>query len=74
MKKAATTYHDFRAKVESALKDEPSGLTWTEIKARLNLPQKVPNNKWVRMMERDIHLVREQAKGKGIIWRLQSET
>lgn len=65
-----TPYAEFKTKIEAILKAEPRGLTWTEIKKRLNLPQKVPNNKWVRMMETDIGLIRQTEKGR-IIWRLR---
>jgi len=63
------TYTEFRDKIAELLKSEPKGLTWTEIKRRLNLPQKVPNNLWVRMMEKDIGLIREK-RGIKTIWRL----
>lgn len=65
-----TSYDVFKTKIEAILKAEPKGLTWTEIKKRLNLPQKVPNNKWVRMMEDDIGLKRQTEKGR-IIWRVR---
>lgn len=64
-------YNKFRQQIEETLRGEPQGLTWTEIKGRLGLKQKVPNNKWVRMMERDIGLIRESVKGKGVVWRLK---
>ena len=70
-KQQKTPYEEFRDRIEEALKAEPKGLTWTEIKQRLGLPQKVPNNKWVRMMEKDIGLVRETDKERGVVWRLK---
>ena len=70
MIKETTPYNEFKTKIEAILKAEAKGLTWTEIKKRLNLPQKVPNNKWVRMMETDIGLIRQTEKGK-IVWRLR---
>lgn len=65
----ATPYKDFRDAIEKLLKAEPDGLTWSEIKTRLNLPQKVPNNKWVRQMEKDIGLTRTK-ESRGTVWRL----
>lgn len=65
------TYKEFRDKIEGLLKTKPEGLTWTDIRNTLKLPQKVPNNLWVKMMERDIGLSRElnpQIAKK--IWRL----
>jgi len=70
MSELITSYEKFKQQIEYALKAEPSGLTWTEIKSKLGLPQKVPNNKWVRMMERDIGLARVKEE-KGTVWRLK---
>lgn len=66
------TYEEFRDKIEALLKSEPNGLSWTEIKQKLKLPQTVPNNLWVRTMDKDIGLVRkfDNASGK-TIWRLK---
>jgi antitoxin component of MazEF toxin-antitoxin module len=67
------SYEEFREKILELLKTEPVGLPWTEIKNRLSLPQKVPNNLWVRMMEKDIGLVRIlDNKTAKTVWRLQS--
>lgn len=69
MSEEESPYELFKRKIEAVLKAEPNGLTWAEIKRRLNLPQKVPNNRWVKSMEKDIGLIRERTKGK-LIWRL----
>lgn len=64
-------YEEFRDKVKRVLRTKPQGLTWTEIRNTLKLPQKVPNNLWVRMMEKDIGLVRELDNRTGKkTWRL----
>jgi len=66
------SYEEFRDKISGILKTEPGGLSWTEIRDRLKLPQKVPNNLWVRKMEKDIGLVRMlDHKTAKTIWRLQ---
>ena len=68
-------YEEFRDKIEGLLKTEPLGLTWTDIRNTLKLPQKVPNNLWVRMMEKDIGLVRElDTKTAKKTWRLHTST
>lgn len=64
------TYEEFREQIRHTLADYPKGLTWSEIKEIRSLPQKVPNNLWVRMMERDIGLIREKV-GTKTIWRLK---
>jgi bifunctional DNA-binding transcriptional regulator/antitoxin component of YhaV-PrlF toxin-antitoxin module len=64
------SYEEFRNAIKDELKKSPEGLTWTEIRDRLKLPQKVPNNKWVRRMEADIGLNRVKDL-RGIVWRVQ---
>ena len=69
------TYEEFRDRIKELLKTEPQGLTWTDIRNTLKLPQKVPNNLWVRMMEKDIGLVRElDTKTAKKTWRLHTST
>jgi hypothetical protein len=67
-KKIGSDYERFRDSIRQELASEPEGLTWSEIRKRLSLDQKVPNNVWVRRMERDIGLLR--VKGPtGTRWR-----
>lgn len=69
-KKPKMTYDEFKDIIREELEKEPKGLTWTQIKQRRpELYQRVPNNLWVRLMERDIGLIREK-KGVKTIWRL----
>jgi len=70
MSEQTTPYEKFKIQIEAVLKAEPAGLTWTEIKTKLGLPQRAPNNLWVRMMEKDIGLIREKGQ-KGTIWKLK---
>ena len=56
------TYEQFRDKIKGALQYNDKGMTWTGLRTYLKLNQVVPNNKWVRRMEKDIGLLR---KGKG---------
>jgi len=66
------SYRDFKEKVAALLSTEPEGLSWTEIRQKLQLPQKVPNNLWVRMMEKDIGLLRRlDNKTAKVIWKLE---
>jgi len=64
------SYEEFKEKIVNVLKDEPKGLSWTEIRKRANLYQKFPNNKWVHRLEKDIGLIREKVKGRPI-WRIK---
>ncbi|MGD0646163.1 MAG: hypothetical protein ABSA75_14760 [Candidatus Bathyarchaeia archaeon] len=63
------SYEEFKSKISCVLKSEPKGLDWSEIRKRANLYQKLPNNKWVAKLEKDIGLKRERVKGKPI-WKL----
>jgi len=70
MKPQKMTYEEFRDGIRGILRGKPDGLTWTQVKEELHLLQKVPNNAWVRRMEKDIGLKREERRGK-IIWRVE---
>ncbi|MEK7352938.1 MAG: hypothetical protein AABZ77_00330 [Chloroflexota bacterium] len=65
------SYEGFRDRIKAVL-DAADGalLTWTEIRTNARLPQKWPNNQWVRRMDRDIGLMREKDKNGIIRWRL----
>lgn len=63
------TYEDFRDKIRETLK-KSGALTWTEIRTIAKLPEKFPNNRWVRRLEEDIRLKRER-DGTGIFkWKV----
>lgn len=62
-------YEEFRDKIKNLLQYN-DGMTWTEIRDKLDFPQVVPNNKWVRLMEQDIGLLRIKDP-RGLIWRLK---
>jgi predicted Zn-ribbon and HTH transcriptional regulator len=63
------TYEDFRDKIRQTLK-QSGPLTWTEIRTIAKLPEKFPNNTWVRRLEQDIALKRNK-DGNGIFkWKL----
>ena len=63
------SFEEFQEKIANLLKNN-FGLTWSQIRDILSLPQIVPNNKWVAKMEKEIGLVRLKDK-KGIIWQLK---
>ena len=66
------SYSAFRDKIHDVLLPKSEGMTWTEIKTELNLPQKVPNNLWVRKMEEEIGLTRKlDQKIAKKVWKLQ---
>ena len=65
----ATTYEDFSGRVAAALEAAQGGLTWTQVRTTARLPQKLPNNQWVRRLESEIGLTRMKEHGV-ILWRV----
>ena len=65
------TYEEFKAIVHSVLTEAGRPLSWSEIKAIAGLPQKVPHNRWVRWLERDIGLVRDRSESGRTMWRIE---
>lgn len=63
-------YEEFREKIKEVLQYNDKGMTWTQIRTRLKLDQVVPNNKWVRRMEKDIGLMRVKGTNGVIVWRV----
>jgi hypothetical protein len=66
-----TTYEEFRDKIQEILQAAPEALTWTEIRTAARLPQKFPNNQWVRQMESEIGLQRNRDAHGIIYWGLK---
>lgn len=65
------TYEEFKQIIEEELRKAPEGLTWTQIRERRpEIYQKFPANQWVRMMEKDIGLIRLKKAGK-TLWRVK---
>ena len=64
------TYEQFRDKIRRALEYNDLGMTWTKLRNSLQLDQVVPNNKWVRRMEKDIGLMRVKSSEGVILWRV----
>lgn len=62
-------YDAFRDRIRAELAVHPEGFSWPELRDRLRLPQKVPNNVWVRRLEHDIKLLRLK-EPSGTRWRL----
>lgn len=56
--KEEVLYEEFKNSIKNILERHPSGLTWTQIRDKLNLPQKYPNNQWVKRLENEIGLAR----------------
>ncbi|MEE8167734.1 MAG: hypothetical protein V3T58_02535 [Candidatus Hydrothermarchaeales archaeon] len=67
IRKKKIFYEKFMERIRGALEETPEGLTWMEIRSTKNLPQKLPNNIWVRRLESDIGL-RRKKQGYRTVW------
>ncbi len=63
-------YFDFRSKILSELQSNPDGLTWSELKQRLDLPYKKPCPTWIGQMEKDNGLKRVKGSGRAYLWKI----
>ncbi len=66
-------YEDFKSSIKNILERHPSGLTWTQIRDKLNLPQKFPNNQWVERLRKDIGL-KKIKMGENAYWNFEYNT
>ena len=65
-------YVEFRDALEARLRKCPGGMTWKELREDLGLPYDRPCPEWTRRLEKEIHLVRQKATGKALVWRLRA--
>jgi hypothetical protein len=63
-------YIEFKETIGDALRQNPDGLTWTELRQRLALQYKRPCPTWTRNLEREIGLSREKGSGRELVWRV----
>ena len=64
-------YVDFRDSIRDELKRNPSGLTWPELRDRLDLPYASPCGEWVKRLEDEIGLSRTKGTGRAFTWKLK---
>jgi hypothetical protein len=63
-------YVDFRDVIRDELRMNPNGLTWKELKNRLDLPYESPCPTWVKQLEEEIGLSRKKGEGRALIWKV----
>ena len=66
-------YVDFRDTIQAELQQNRAGLTWAELKRRLDLPYERPCGNWVGRMEQEIGLLRTRGEGRAYIWKIGSK-
>ncbi len=64
-------YTDFRDAIRDELKQSREGLTWGELKERLDLPYDRPCPAWVKQMEKEIGLSRARGSGRAYVWKIR---
>jgi hypothetical protein len=65
-------YVDFRDSICRELRKNPQGLTWPELRSRLDLPYRSPCSEWVARMERENGLRREPGESRAFIWKVRT--
>ncbi|SKA76394.1 hypothetical protein SAMN02745166_00164 [Prosthecobacter debontii] len=66
-------YIEFRDSIQAELRRSSSGLTWNQLRERLDLPYTRPCPEWTKDLEQEIGLVRVKGQGRAYVWRLSSE-
>jgi hypothetical protein len=64
-------YVEFRDAIEEELLQNRAGLTWAELKERLNMPYGQPCPEWVKRMEEEVGLSRARGTGRAYVWRIR---
>ena len=65
-------YIDFRDAIRNALRRAPEGLTWNELRDRLDLPYERPCPTWAKQLVKDIGLVRAKGTGRAMVWKVRT--
>ena len=63
-------YVEAKKLIESELSKRPEGLTWKELRDRLDLPYKTFCPEWTKALEAEIGLVRQRQGGRAYVWSL----
>jgi hypothetical protein len=67
-------YLEFRSAIEEELRENRAGLTWAELKERLELRYRQPCPEWVKRMEEEVGLSRARGTGRAYVWRIRPES
>lgn len=63
-------YVQFRDSIQKELQRNPAGLTWTELRCRLDLPSERACPEWTKQLEQEIRLTRTKGSGRALVWRV----
>jgi len=66
-------YEDFKNAIRDELRRLPDGLTWPQLKERLDLPNARPCPTWVKCLEQEIGLTRTKGSSAAYVWKILRE-
>ena len=61
-------YIDFREAIQRELSREPNGLTWSDLRDRLDLPYDRACPARTKLLDREIGLSRVKGSGRSLVW------
>jgi len=64
---------DFRDEIKKELCRNPEGLTWIELREKLDLPYERPCPAWVQRLEKEIDLTRRKGYGRALVWMISNK-
>lgn len=64
-------YDEVKYLIKAELSRQPSGLTWVELKERLDLPYKTLCPEWTTQLEEEIGLTRKRSGGRAFTWTIK---
>jgi hypothetical protein len=65
-------YVEYKALIQTALKRNRNGLTWAQLKEKLDLPYQRACPQWTKRMESEIGLTRSKGEtGRAYVWKLK---
>ena len=66
-------YIEFRDAIAKELRRTPEGLTWVELRERLDLPYDRPCPEWTGQLEKEIGLSRVKGSTRALVWRIAAK-
>jgi hypothetical protein len=63
-------YTDFRDSIRGELQRHQSGLTWIQLRQRLDLPYERPCPAWTKQLEKEIGLSRTKSANRALVWKI----
>ncbi len=68
------SYVEFKKAIHRELRHRPEGLTWIQLRQRLDLPYDRPCQTWTNRLEQEIGLSRKKESGRALLWRVTARS